>query len=1703
MEFTLELLFTVILLIVRNSGSVKHLSALTFANQSVQSLPPYFLDASIRRDWELAYIPSNVEIVKDLIKMVQQTSLNNFTIHGFTSEEAFEEYIKHNHSSDRVMAAVVFNHDFAISKDLPLQVSYNLRFRYSLRNTPPAARLLVIPKEDYGWNTGHLFPIYPSSGPRNPLEDDGGAPGYIREGFLALQNAVDKAIIHYHANDSAQRLFNSIDVYTKRFPFPAFLIDNFLIFLGQIWPPMILLIFSLTVFTILRTVVQEKETKLKEYLLMMGLRSWQLWSATFITFFLTLLVTISLMTVSLFIKIVKLPIIRYSDPALVFSFLLFYGITTVLFAFMLTTFFNKANMAIAVGGFIYFVSYLPYFVISPHYVGVPFRGKLFSCLLSNVAMTFGINLLIKLESIEVGVQWRNLKKSFSLIDDFAFGHVMVMLLVDAFLYTIVIWYMEAVFPGDYGVPHPWYFFGKSSYWDEHTQSILTRRKKHLGVKKHDDEFFEPEPENLVASVQIKNLSKVFKVGNTYKEAVRDLTLNLYEGQITALLGHNGAGKTTILSLLSGLFPPTSGKAYICGFDISKDMFHIRKSLGLCPQNDLLFDYLTVSEHLYFFARLKGLPRDLCQSEINNILNVFKLQDKRHSFSNSLSGGMKRKLSISIALVGNSKVVMLDDPTSGMDLISRRATWDLLQQQKHGRTILLTTHYMDEVDLLGDRIAIMAKGNLQCCGSSLFLKQKYGTGYHMVMVKEPQCKATEVASLIYNYVPDAILESNVGAELSFILPKKCANRFEDLFRELENHQVSLGIASYAVSVTSMEEVFLRVNKLTDSTTDLQATQLPSEHDPKGIQPCLATLDDKPKGDFLMPEDLPNIRFNTGIILCIQQFYALLMKRALYTFRHWKTMLLQILILLFFTAFLLKAIFYYSEVKDAPILGMDLHQYGQSVVPYTMSVQTELTLRFTDHIKLILTNEKQLPHPVTGNLEEFLLKSKSCRERCIVAISLDVQKSKTIITALFNNHAYHAAPVALSLVNNVLFKLLAGPGASISVSNKPQPQTAKQARKQEFHEGSKGHDIAFSLFFGTAIVASSFSLLTVSERVCKAKNIQFVSGARVGIFWLSALFWDIIVFFVSSSLLLVVFYICNVKAFFEDNHYADALLILMLFGWSTIPLIYLMSFLFSNSAAAYTRLLTFNFLTGISSFLLVYMIDTNMMDLGRFNQVLVSIFFLFPTHNLGKSISGFYDNFRTQRYCTTSSSEDCNMNNIKYEENYYGFEGHGIGKYVTAMIVTGFLFLTLLFIIETNLSTFQSVYSNFVYCHFLKKRKMVQVSDGSSLVPYDYDVTDEQDKVLECPPGNLSSLNSPLILKELLKIHFQWVPVVAVNRLTFAVQKGECFGLLGFNGAGTSSIFKMLTGDETITSGEVVFDNKNISKSIEKITIVFPTNRQQLQMIHSGKIQPPTLGPLLPDAFLFQIHQQISYCPQYDPLLEHLTGYEMLALHARLWGVPEHYIPAYVKNILSALFLGAFADKLIKNFSSGTRRKLSTGIALLGRPDIIFLDKPSSGMDPVARRLLWDIVSRIRESSKAVVIISHSMEECEALCTRLAVMENGKFKCLGSPQYLKNKFGSGFTLLAKVKRNKSLIELQALKTFIKTTFPDSSLKHEYQRIVHYHIPSKDFTWSQVFGILESIKDEYGLEDYSISHNTLEQVFLSFAQTQIQKEQNYKDN
>jgi ATP-binding cassette subfamily A (ABC1) protein 3 len=172
------------------------------------------------------------------------------------------------------------------------------------------------------------------------------------------------------------------------------------------------------------------------------------------------------------------------------------------------------------------------------------------------------------------------------------------------------------------------------------------------------------------------------------------------------------------------------------------MNSVRQFLGVCPQHDILFDMLTPIEHLEIFCDFKGVDSKTKKAEINKMIVDVDLTNNKNSLAKNLSGGARRKLSVAIALIGGSKFVLLDEPTAGMDLSARRKLWNMLKNYKHNRIIILTTHYMDEADILGDRIGIMTDGQLICLGSSLFLKNRFGVGYNLTMVKkskEPNLK----------------------------------------------------------------------------------------------------------------------------------------------------------------------------------------------------------------------------------------------------------------------------------------------------------------------------------------------------------------------------------------------------------------------------------------------------------------------------------------------------------------------------------------------------------------------------------------------------------------------------------------------------------------------------------------------------------------------------------------------------------------------------------------------------------------------------------------------------------------------------------------------------------------------------------------------------------------------------------------------------
>lgn len=197
------------------------------------------------------------------------------------------------------------------------------------------------------------------------------------------------------------------------------------------------------------------------------------------------------------------------------------------------------------------------------------------------------------------------------------------------------------------------------------------------------------------------------------------------------------GKTTLINILTGLYESTHGTARIAGFDIHTENQSVYQNIGICPQFDILWDDLTPLDHLYFYARLKGVERSQENSAVNGIIQQLKMSEYKNRLAKHLSGGEKRRLSIAISLIGFPTVVFLDEPTTGLDPEVRRSIWNTINEAREGKTIVLTTHSMEEAEALCQKIAIMAKGSLRCISNQTRLKELYGSGYKLYTNSNPQ------------------------------------------------------------------------------------------------------------------------------------------------------------------------------------------------------------------------------------------------------------------------------------------------------------------------------------------------------------------------------------------------------------------------------------------------------------------------------------------------------------------------------------------------------------------------------------------------------------------------------------------------------------------------------------------------------------------------------------------------------------------------------------------------------------------------------------------------------------------------------------------------------------------------------------------------------------------------------------------------------
>ena len=639
---------------------------------------------------------------------------------------------------------------------------------------------------------------------------------YITSGFLSIQRAIDEAALAGAlANDPsvAAAALNTAANSTNStvaspllwsIPFPVYAVqsNSFYTSSGPLLGLVICLSMIYPLGMLIKSLVEEKETGARELLRISGLRQLALGSAWSVVYVALFVIVAILSTI-----VLGYAVFPHTGTGVLFGLLWLFMLSCVPLAFVISTGFSRARLAAIFGPFALFVLVLPRYIFFRADAGQAINAKRAACLLSPTAFTFAADRLASYEAGNSGVTASNLLEG-----PLSVGECMAWLVVDTFLYSLLALALDAALPAlrrSGSLPTivlPW----------QRGRSTLSATPSARG----GDGDVEPDEAENPGCASVARLSALRKVFPNGVCAVHSLDLQLHDGRITALLGHNGAGKTTTISMLTGALAPSDGTVTICGRSVESAA--ASGLIGLCPQHNVLYSSLTVLEHMRLFAVLRGVPHARIMSAALDLIEEVGLQDKVRTRADSLSGGMKRRLQLACALVGGARLILADEPTSGQDPINRRATWDLLRRVRSTTSVLLTTHYLDEADLLADRVVIMSDGRLRAAGSPLFLKRRLGQGFTLSATTAGSPAGVE--AVVRQYAPDAVKVRSAGGELAFQLPSVEATAtaaFTPLLTALEAQRETLALGGISISNATLEEVFLRLAREAPATEDVAA------------------------------------------------------------------------------------------------------------------------------------------------------------------------------------------------------------------------------------------------------------------------------------------------------------------------------------------------------------------------------------------------------------------------------------------------------------------------------------------------------------------------------------------------------------------------------------------------------------------------------------------------------------------------------------------------------------------------------------------------------------------------------------------------------------------------------------------------------------------------------------------------------------------
>ncbi|KAJ8718106.1 hypothetical protein PYW07_006036 [Mythimna separata] len=1095
--------------------------------------------------------------------------------------------------------------------------------------------------------------------------------------------------------------------------------------------------------------------------------------------------------VTILLKITWQPLLPESNAFIIGFTLLWHFVNTMSFAFIATVLSQDPANADCLG----LVLYLSTFLLDFLWHSYKEYTFILCCILPHAPIYLFWDEVVYLERLGVGTQFTNIFESHS--DNYSVLKVWLFFCTQLFVTISISWYFDLTRPGYYGVPKKWNFFMEKKYWYSKSKPRIIQLPSFL--IKRSELNFESKPKKAEIAVQVLNVSKVFQQHGIIRTskviALDSVTFDCYKGEVTIILGGNGAGKTTLMLIVAGMFKATEGTVFVEGFDVADRVKEIRHNMRLCMQQNVFFKYLTVKENIMFFKKLKGKSSE--GFTVQQLLKNLKLLRVANEIGSDLSSGNMRCLQVACVLASDPDVLVLDEPTTSMDLEERHRLWDVLMVLRNKKTILMTTTCLEEANVLGDRIAILDKGVLKCHGSPTFLKNVIGTSFTLAITLLDGSRFFELKEMVDAIIPNLECRIHDMRRVAFLLPTKEFQQFPTLFEALEDQKTHFGIVFMDVAMF-MEEVFTKFIET------------------GAVEP------------YSVKRHRSNYRKYLTVgykLVCLQM--ALLIRRLFtYTMKtkgfffilRFGVTVICILITTLTSNYSLRQHKLFSH-QVAPIHQPGLTRLVYNVAPFRRSGLFNIVDRYMD-VRPVYSSDIDT---------EFRRLSKGFTNQNTLGFKITDN-----FTKIYHSMDPKATSKSVNLFSNV-FMAMYLPQLNKTIRTtyetlpKPLVGTFKEVK-------SKFLCVKWAcwLTFISIIPLTPLIMLCLVERICGIRDTHMMAGCTPRIHWGSKLLAHMIVFSVIIVIPTVFFaYSLDYDNTFIHWQFFLALAgLLIMFGLAFHSYLYLLSFIL-NENTAIGEIIIASLLFGVVLPMLIAILELFWRK-SVFFGILYVVFMVVgrtaPQFVLGVGLARLVLTARLNAYCEINRSH---CPNLEFEDENFDaevccstdksypfpfFVSYGSGLYDLINLIAQFvIFATLVILMEYRIP--QYLYEQ-LWSSGYKEPKQLNVHNVAQETAYVRAAIKEkkfEENVLLVKNVHKDFKTARRIVRKKKSIE----KLNVVRGVSFAVKLGQSLAIVGPHSAGKTSLLNMLSGTMVMTRGDACVNGIYIRRNRMKVFQQFLT------------------------------------------------------------------------------------------------------------------------------------------------------------------------------------------------------------------------------------------------------------------------------------------